>query len=350
MAKGESTNQDICTEEDDWGLMYRDTHNKIQLGSIHKNQKIHPGMRTLFVTKLKMVNAEGDIDMEEIDKVGKRQRVATFYFKNNKIPPNVLKRFTEENEPEVNSCSDSVSEEPHVDEDPADVVLALSALGVTHKDFKPGEEALFEEAMSKELKSFVDNNVLIELEKGKGTPTNVIPAGWRLTWKLVGNVRKPKARLCVQGFKDKRTDLVTYSGTPSAEAQRVAHIIGHTLGFRMAYSDVCTAFLQAPLSGEQPVYVSLPELMPAKGECHGLEAGKLYRLRQSVYGLNDSPKAFKTKLTRTLVDLKYQVLSAEDSLYVRRNTKGGIVTLLLAYVDDLQCRRSSTGPEGSIEV
>eukprot|EP00919_Chromeraceae_sp_WS-2016_P015079 GHVR01035455.1.p2 GENE.GHVR01035455.1~~GHVR01035455.1.p2 ORF type:complete len:659 (-),score=76.57 GHVR01035455.1:2159-4135(-) len=223
------------------------------------------------------------------------------------------------------------------DEDPAmqDTIQIMSAPGgATHSDVKPGEEELFEDAMSKELRSFVDNDVLRPVTHEEMRGVKPLPAGWRLTWKAAENTRKQKARLCVQGFRDRRGDLETYSGTPSTSTQRLAHVIGHTKGWQLAYTDVCTAFLQAPMINTQPLFVQLPELMPSKPKCHGLSAGGIYKVNKTIYGLCDAPKAFKAALTDA--KLNFHAIPSEDSLYLKKENEV-LIAMVLAYVDDLKC-------------
>eukprot|EP00919_Chromeraceae_sp_WS-2016_P054725 GHVR01130149.1.p1 GENE.GHVR01130149.1~~GHVR01130149.1.p1 ORF type:complete len:220 (-),score=20.21 GHVR01130149.1:615-1274(-) len=205
--------------------------------------------------------------------------------------------------------------------------------GATHEPAKKGEEKDFFEAMGKELNSFKENCVLSPLSTETQNSNTAIPAIWVLTWKLSGKIRKPKARLCVQGFKDVRTDLQTYSGTPSVEHQRIACLYGVSRHWKLAYTDVKTA----PMKAESNVLVRLPKLLPPGDLAQGYIPGRVYSANKMIYGLCDSPIAFKNELTKVMAREEYYTTTQADSIYIKTDGNNNITSINIAYVDDIQC-------------
>ncbi|GJW73021.1 ribonuclease H-like domain, reverse transcriptase, RNA-dependent DNA polymerase [Tanacetum coccineum] len=90
--------------------------------------------------------------------------------------------------------------------------------------------------------------------------------------------------------------------------------------------DVKSAFLHGDLKEE--VYVSQPD-----GFIKTEDKGKVYRLRKALYGLRQAPRAWYTKLDKTLKLLNFKKCALEQAVYTRTDKTS---TLLIGvYVDDL---------------
>ncbi|GJW95627.1 ribonuclease H-like domain, reverse transcriptase, RNA-dependent DNA polymerase, partial [Tanacetum coccineum] len=90
--------------------------------------------------------------------------------------------------------------------------------------------------------------------------------------------------------------------------------------------DVKSTFLHGDLKEE--VYVSQPD-----GFIKTEDKGKVYRLRKALYGLRQAPRAWYTKLDKTLKLLNFKKCALEQAVYTRTDKTS---TLLIGvYVDDL---------------
>lgn len=60
---------------------------------------------------------------------------------------------------------------------------------------------------------------------------------------------------------------------------------------------------------------------------------KVFRLRKVLYGLNQSPKAWFDRFTKTVLHVGSKQAHADHTLFYHR--KGYKVTILIVYVDDI---------------
>ncbi|GJZ64659.1 zinc finger, CCHC-type containing protein [Tanacetum coccineum] len=91
--------------------------------------------------------------------------------------------------------------------------------------------------------------------------------------------------------------------------------------------DVKSAFLHGDLKEE--VYVSQPD-----GFIKTEDKGKVYRLRKALYGLRQAPRAWYTKLDKTLKLLNFKKCALEQAVYTRTDKTS---TLLIGvYLYDLK--------------
>ena len=66
----------------------------------------------------------------------------------------------------------------------------------------------------------------------------------------------------------------------------------------------------------------------------GLEHHQFVRLRKSVYGLIDAPRAWWERVETDMNKLQWRTLTTEPCFWVMTSTKGQIEGLAVAYVDD----------------
>jgi hypothetical protein len=90
--------------------------------------------------------------------------------------------------------------------------------------------------------------------------------------------------------------------------------------------DVPTAFLNAPL--EEEVYVSLPS------EVFDVKENEVFRLRQALYGLKQSPRAWNRSFASALSEIGFEPVPKDPSVFISRDNNGGISAILATHVDD----------------
>jgi len=74
------------------------------------------------------------------------------------------------------------------------------------------------------------------------------------------------------------------------------------------------------------VYLKLP-----KGLDDG--TGRVYRLRQALYGLKQSPRAWEQELGKFLISHGFTRCASDQALYIR--VRSGEILVVPVYVDDL---------------
>ena len=100
--------------------------------------------------------------------------------------------------------------------------------------------------------------------------------------------------------------------------------------WKLQQYDVKNAFLHDNLTEEiymalPPGYYSLALSTPASIVC---------RLRKSLYGLKQSPRAWFARFTTTMLTRGYRQCNGDHTLFFHHSTSGGVV-ILLVYVDDI---------------
>ena len=101
-------------------------------------------------------------------------------------------------------------------------------------------------------------------------------------------------------------------------------------GWTLQQYDVKNAFLHDNLTEEiymalPPGYYSLAPSTPASVVC---------RIRKSLYGLKQSPRAWFARFTTAMLTRGYRQCNGDHTLFFRHSTSGGVV-ILLVYVDDI---------------
>ena len=61
--------------------------------------------------------------------------------------------------------------------------------------------------------------------------------------------------------------------------------------------------------------------------------GKVCRLKKSLYGLKQSPRAWFDRFRRAMIGMGYRQINADHTVFFRRNE--GYITVLAVYVDDM---------------
>jgi hypothetical protein len=117
---------------------------------------------------------------------------------------------------------------------------------------------------------------------------HVITLKWvfKLKRDEVGAIIKHKARLMAQGFLQREGIDFDDAFAPvvQMESVRLLHALAAQEGWRVHHMDVKSAFLNGDLKEEVYVHQSLGFAIPDK-------EGKVLRLRKTLYGLRQAPRA-----------------------------------------------------------
>src|SRR6266540_5801944 len=183
-------------------------------------------------------------------------------------------------------------------------------------------------AMEEELEALCKNKtwVLTALPAGK----KAVSCKWVYTVKqnAEGKVERYKARLVARGYS--QTYGIDYDETfaPVAKMNTVRILIScaANFGWLLHQLDVKNAFLHGDLQEE--VYMEIPP-----GFSTSETDGKVCRLKKSLYGLKQSPRAWFDKFRRAVCNIGYGQCNGDHTLFYR-HLKGKI-TILAVYVDDI---------------
>ena len=178
----------------------------------------------------------------------------------------------------------------------------------------------YETAKDVELKKWKDMKVYEEVED---TGQNCVTVRWVPSEKMVEGKKIKKNRLVARGYEEDMYGIPTDSPTINKDSLRVAYVIIAAKEWDVNSMDVTAAFLQGtPLSRE--VYLKPPREAKAKG--------KLWKLKQCVYGLNDASRHFYLKIKEELMKAgcKCSYLDPAVFSYYDGDLKG----LLMSHVDD----------------
>lgn len=148
--------------------------------------------------------------------------------------------------------------------------------------------------------------------------------------KADGTIERYKARLVAKGYT--QTYGVDYSETFSPVANiktiRVLFSVAVNQNWSLHQFDVKNAFLHGVLSEEERIYMEVPP-----GFSEGFKDNEVCRLKKSLYGLKQSPKAWFGRFTVAMVKFGYQQSNSDHTLFIKR--RGKMITCLIIYVDDM---------------
>jgi hypothetical protein len=216
------------------------------------------------------------------------------------------------------------------------------------------EQNEFEEAMKKEIDSFISREA-VRICNAHGVPTErIMQMRWIYTWKAVcddqGNEtgRKAKARLIVKGFQDPRLlSLPRESPTLSTMGRNL--LLALTARYKMILrsGDIKTAFLQGSQSELQDELYGEPT--PEVRRLLNMKDYQILRLAKAVYGLLNAPKQWFNSLCEFLISDGWIQHSLDKCLFKRVGSCGNVVGYLGVHVDDILCSGSGTDFEQAID-
>jgi hypothetical protein len=185
-----------------------------------------------------------------------------------------------------------------------------------------------ENAMLEEMEALEKNRTwdLVPCPKGK----KVVDYKWVYTVKqdANGQIKRYKARLVARGYS--QTYVIDYDETfaPVAKMTTIRTLISCAANFDwpLYQLDVKNAFLHGDLQEE--VYMEIPP-----GFETDQTSGKVLKLKKSLYGLKQSPRAWFDCFRRAMCNLGYKQCNGDHTVFYRHN--GNHITILAVYVDDM---------------
>ena len=183
------------------------------------------------------------------------------------------------------------------------------------------EKLGYENAMQVELDKWQKMNVY-QIIDNEGQP--YISVRWVLSEKLVDGDKVKKARLVARGYEEDTEGVACDSPTVSKDSLRLAYMIMASKQWEVNSLDIKAAFLQGePINRD--IYIKPPR--------EAKMTGKLWKLQQYVYGLNDASRNFYFTIKNELIALgcKCSTLDPTIFTYFDLNHLCGFV---MSYVDD----------------
>jgi len=182
--------------------------------------------------------------------------------------------------------------------------------------------------MLEELAALEKNNTwdLVPFPVGK----KVVSCKWVYTVKQNpnGKIERYKARLVAKGYS--QTYGIDYDETfaPVAKMTTVRTLIScaANLEWPLYQLDVKNAFLHGDLQEE--VYMEIPP-----GFDTAQTKGKALRLKKSLYGLKQSPRAWFDRFRWVMCNMGYRQCNGDHTIFYHHSNNW--VTILAVYVDDI---------------
>ena len=158
----------------------------------------------------------------------------------------------------------------------------------------------------------------------KDCDQNVITTTWVVTEKPSTELGV-KARLVVRGFQEQNQSIEVESPTVFKNTLKVVLAIAANQQWELSTIDIKAAFLQGNKI-ERNVYVIPPKEA-------NVQQGYLWRLRKTVYGLNDAARAWFISVKGLLISLGCTQSVLDPALFIWR-TSAGFEGILVLHVDD----------------
>eukprot|EP00956_Cyclotella_meneghiniana_P030803 scaffold78713_cov46-Cyclotella_meneghiniana.AAC.1 len=146
---------------------------------------------------------------------------------------------------------------------------------------------------------------------------NVLPSTWAFKIKRFpdGLIKKYKARFCARG--DKQIEGVDYFETYAPVVRwttiRLLLILECLLGLVSKQEDITCAFLHAHLDEGENVYLEMPQGFKQYSK-NG--RARVLKLKRTLYGLKQSPRAFWKYLVGKLTDVGMEQSEFDPCLFI----------------------------------
>ena len=206
-----------------------------------------------------------------------------------------------------------------IEEDPRTLSEAMASRDV----------AFWKEAVQSEIDSIMHNDTweLTDLPPG----CKALGCKWILKRKMKvdGSIDKYKARLVIQGFRQKEgIDFFdTYAPVARISTIRLLLALAAIHDLVIHQMDVKTAFLNGDLDEE--IYMKQPEGFVMPGH-----ENKVCKLKKSLYGLKQAPKQWHQKFDDVVLSNGFSLNQADKCVYSKFDASGKGVIICL-YVDDM---------------
>ncbi|KAJ9567153.1 hypothetical protein OSB04_003119 [Centaurea solstitialis] len=230
-------------------------------------------------------------------------------------------------------ASDQVTVSPPEPVAPRRIVRARKAKSFDPKTYSEAmasrDAAFWKEAIQDEIDSIMQNHTwdLSDLPPGC-KPLN---SKWifKRKMKVDGSIDKYKARLVIQGFRQKEgIDFFdTYAPVARITTIRLLLALAAIHNLVIHQMDVKTAFLNGELNEE--IYMRQPEGFVISGN-----ENKVCKLVKSLYGLKQAPKQWHQKFDDVVLSNGFALNQADKCVYSKFDASGKGVIICL-YVDDM---------------
>nr|KAJ0227703.1 hypothetical protein LSAT_V11C100011740 [Lactuca sativa] len=189
----------------------------------------------------------------------------------------------------------------------------------------------FSEAMASRDVHFWKEAIHDEIDSVMHNNTWALGCKWILKRKMKvdGTIDKYKARLVIQGFRQKEgIDFFdTYAPVARISIIRLLLALAAIHNLVIHQMDVKTAFLNGDLDEE--IYMKQPEGFVMPGNEH-----KVCKLKKSLYGLKQAPKQWHQNFDDVVLSNGFALNHADKCVYSKFDTFGKGVMICL-YVDDM---------------
>ncbi|WKA03136.1 hypothetical protein VitviT2T_021265 [Vitis vinifera] len=166
---------------------------------------------------------------------------------------------------------------------------------------------------------------------------------YTVKYKTDGSIERFKARLIVKGYTQTYGIDYTKTFAPIAKINtiRVLLFLVANLDWPLQQFDVKNAFLHGELSKE--VYMDLPlGCMVSEKQCQ-----KVCKLKKSLYGLKQSPRAWFGRFTKSMRAFGYRQSNSDHTLFLKK--QHGKITTLIVYVDDMVVTRNDPEERNALQ-
>ncbi|WJZ81667.1 hypothetical protein VitviT2T_001496 [Vitis vinifera] len=208
-------------------------------------------------------------------------------------------------------------------------VNQLSTVAIPNSVQEALTDPRWKAAMNEKMKSLQKNETweLVECPPGKKS----VGCRWIYTvkYKADGSIERFKARLVAKGYTQTYGIDYTETFAPAAKINTIRVLLSlvANLDWPLQQFDVKNAFLHGKLSEE--VYMDLPlGCMVSEKQCQ-----KVCKLKKSLYGLKQSPRAWFGRFTKSMRAFGYRQSNSDHTLFLKKQHSK--ITALIVYVDDM---------------
>ena len=214
---------------------------------------------------------------------------------------------------------------------------------VNIRKLNESDQQEFEQAMKKELDSFMSNDAVRVCEAAGIPRERVLGMRWIYTWKQVEDPegkpigRKAKARLILKGFQD--PDLLTVdrqAPTMSTLGRNAILSLAAKKRFKVFLGDIKTAYLNGDATElERRIYAEPPADVRQKLD---MRPHEILRVAKAVYGLLHAPKKWFEKLRSVLLEHGWVAHQLDQRVFKLVDPQNQVVCGYLGvHVDDVVC-------------
>ncbi|PRQ60568.1 putative RNA-directed DNA polymerase [Rosa chinensis] len=210
----------------------------------------------------------------------------------------------------------------------ASFVFHLSAIIIPNKVQDALADRKWTKAMEEEMEALQKSQTWELVPKPAGK--RIVGCRWIYTLKYAadGTLDRYKARLVAKGYT--QTYGIDYQETFAPVAKmntvRVLLSLAANLDWPLKQFDVKNAFLHGDLKEE--VYMDLPP-----GYSLPSQAGMVCKLKKSLYGLKQSPRAWFGRFSQSMKQFGYKQSNSDHTLFLKHRKDK--LTALIIYVDDM---------------